>query len=325
MSRLSDRLAPLRSSLGWLLPAGVIVHLALTLRGRGETDLLTSGAVDWALLGAAAGAALVPPILHALRLRAWLGRLGGDRTWRTCLRIVAAGEVGAALTPSALGGAPVKTAMLAGGGRGLSRAAAVTTMGTLEDLSFNLTVALPALLVSGLAARLAGRLGVPSLESAAAWTVSVLAATAVAALWIDGRRGSRGRARLATAWGSYRDAMAWAWRGGRGVLLGNMALAWLQWSVRYSLLVLLASGLGLQLPWFEASLLQWLGFAACTLVPTPGAAGGAEAVFAVLYRGMIPDGALTQLLSGWRLLTFYWVVGAAAAALAITARPAERA
>lgn len=324
MNRLARRVAPLRSSLGWLLPAGVIVHLALTLRGGGEAGLLASRPVDGLLLGAAAGAALVPPLLHALRLRAWLGRLGGDRSWRTCLRIVAAGEVGAALTPSALGGAPVKTALLAAGGRGLPRAAAVTTMGAVEDLSFNAAVALPALLLSGLAARLAGRLGIPALGSVPVWSAAILALALVLVFLIDGRRGGRLRARLGSAWASYRDALAWAWRGGRGILVGNMLLAWLQWSVRYSLLVLLALGLGLDLPWVEASLLQWLGFAACTLVPTPGAAGGAEAVFAVLYRGMVPDGALPQLLSGWRLLTFYWVVGAAAAALALTARTADR-
>jgi uncharacterized protein (TIRG00374 family) len=51
--------------------------------------------------------------------------------------------------------------------------------------------------------------------------------------------------------------------------------------------------------------LQVILFAAMNAVPTPGAAGGAEALFSLLYRPFIPANSLAVVMIGWRFLTFY--------------------
>lgn len=40
-------------------------------------------------------------------------------------------------------------------------------------------------------------------------------------------------------------------------------------------------------------------------VPTPGAIGGAEALFALLYRPFLPAGSIALVMAGWRFFTFY--------------------
>jgi hypothetical protein len=50
--------------------------------------------------------------------------------------------------------------------------------------------------------------------------------------------------------------------------------------------------------------LQVILFAAMNAVPTPGAAGGAEAL-SLLYRPFIPAESLAVVMIGWRFLTFY--------------------
>jgi len=43
--------------------------------------------------------------------------------------------------------------------------------------------------------------------------------------------------------------------------------------------------------------------------PTPGATGGAEAGFAIAYAGVVPQPQLGWLTVGWRVFTFYLLLG----------------
>lgn len=305
--------------LGWLLPLGALVHLGVTLLADDRSALSAFSGLRPELLLAAGAAAWAPPLLQAVRLRCWLVRLGTDTSFRTPLRIVAASEVGAAVTPSAVGGAPVKTALLMRRGYDLSTAAAVTALGVIEDLAFNVLAAVPAIMLSGIAAEALGLVDLMHLRNA---TVSVgtglLLATMGGVFLLRTERGRRLRGGLRERRERFAAAMRWAGTSGRRILVLNSLLAIVQWSLRYSLLPLLALGLGIELPWLRAAVLQWVGFAASTLVPTPGATGGAEAVFVVLYRDLVPADVLPAVLSAWRLLTFYWVVGSAALTVALT-------
>lgn len=310
---------PLQRSLGWLLPLGAVVHLLLALRAGGQPTVAELQRLEPGLLVLAALAALAPPFLHAVRVRAWLRRLGGASSLGDSLRIVAAAEVGAAWTPSALGGAPVKSAMLVGRGCDMPTSVAVTTLGSLEDLAFNLVVALPALALSGVVPAWPTALPRPAGPPSAAVWASFLAIAAVLILFGLSGTGRRVRRRAAEGWSRIRAALVRAGRQGRDVLLINVLLSCVQWTIRYSLLPLLALGLGVDLPWLEAAVLQWIGYAFCTLVPTPGATGGAEAAFAALYADLMPRRDLVLLLPVWRLVTFYWVLVAASGVLAATA------
>jgi uncharacterized protein (TIRG00374 family) len=85
----------------------------------------------------------------------------------------------------------------------------------------------------------------------------------------------------------------------------TILISTIQWLCRYSVLTALVMSLGLPAQPLVFFSLQVILFAAMNAVPTPGAAGGAEALFALLYRPFIPAESITLVMVGWRFFTFY--------------------
>jgi uncharacterized membrane protein YbhN (UPF0104 family) len=54
------------------------------------------------------------------------------------------------------------------------------------------------------------------------------------------------------------------------------------------------------------------------MIPTPGAIGGAELSFGLVYSGIVPAGVVPLLTGVWRFITFYLIIAVAAIILAIT-------
>jgi hypothetical protein len=94
-------------------------------------------------------------------------------------------------------------------------------------------------------------------------------------------------------------------RRGKGVALANLALAALQWLVRFSIAGLVLAAFGEA--WHPALywLLQYLVQSISSVVPTPGGVGGAEAGFLLLFAPFVSGGSLVPAMSAWRLLFFY--------------------
>ncbi len=92
---------------------------------------------------------------------------------------------------------------------------------------------------------------------------------------------------------------------GKARLALTFLICTVQWVCRYSVLTVLVMSLGLPAQPLVFFSLQVILFAAMNAVPTPGAAGGAEALFTMLYRPFIPADSITVVMVGWRFLTFY--------------------
>jgi uncharacterized membrane protein YbhN (UPF0104 family) len=92
-----------------------------------------------------------------------------------------------------------------------------------------------------------------------------------------------------------------------------MALTALQWICRYSIISLLLASMGIPVRPVLFMVLQVFVFALMTLVPTPGAAGGAEVMFSLMYHAFLPAGTIGLVTAGWRFLTFYFLLLLAAA------------
>jgi len=45
------------------------------------------------------------------------------------------------------------------------------------------------------------------------------------------------------------------------------------------------------------------------MMPTPGATGGAEASFYMIYYYLLPHKSIGLIIAGWRFLTFYFLLG----------------
>ena len=93
-----------------------------------------------------------------------------------------------------------------------------------------------------------------------------------------------------------------------------MTLTAIQWVARYSIISVLIAFLGAPVQPVLFWLLQWVVFTLAAFIPTPGAAGGAEAAFFLIYSPFVPAGILGLATAGWRFFTFYLLLGLAALA-----------
>ena len=250
-----------------------------------------------------------PWAMDSVRLHLWAGVLDSILPLRSALRVVIGADLGSAVTPTAVGGIPVKVALLREEGVPAATGASLCALKAFEDGAF-FVVAIPVALVftAGsvlpLLASLGSRVPVPEL---------ILAGIGGAAL-TGGVAWSGRRSRLAGMIVANGALVAKA--GARRFALSFLYTAF-QWVARYSAITALAAGLGVPVEPVRFWLLQWVVFTAMTLVPTPGAAGGAEAAFALAYGGILPAELMTWLMLGWRAVTFYLLVGVGSAIFAL--------
>lgn len=337
----------MRQTVGRTLPLlllfGLIGGVGVGLAAGEGFPLELLRAADPIWLGVAVALAFVPWIGDTVRLRIWSTALGYPLAAGRALRVVVGTEVGSALTPTAVGGLPVKVALLAREGVPAPVGMSLAGVKAVEDAIF-FAVFLPLALawmgpgplahvreiVSEIVAPLRESPGGTPSAVVILWLLGlgiliVLLGLGVARLLRDPRAtGSRLRLPRIRTFRVTARLRASGWRGhlmtslqlGRKIAGRRLAMSFgwtaIQWSCRYSALTALAMGLGLSVDpvlfWF----LQWFLFTAMTLIPTPGGSGGAEVAFALVYGPLLPSATVGWLVVGWRLVTFHLLLAAGA-------------
>jgi hypothetical protein len=277
----------------------------------GTEELLRLEAFSFWLFAGAAGLRLVPWLSKAIRLTNWMHFLGHDFSLFEGLRISVMAELGMAITPTAVGGQPVKAGMLYQRGVSLGESTSLTTITTVEDLSFY-AIGLPlALTLASLRAQAAlRRLAEEEVMGTGGWLAAggVLVALLVAAFFLARAFGvfPRLRRRLSTFGGEFKRLYVEIIRRGKRRFAFNVFVSAVHWISRYSVVAMLTLSLGYEVNFLNFLVLQWLLFAIMAFVPTPGATGGAEGLFVLLFAGVLPRDALGTILIGWRFLDFYF-------------------
>ena len=307
----------------WLLGFGAAAHLAYGWT-RADAAGIDGGALTapgW--MGVALVLVLAAPVCNTLRVWRWSRFMRPGYSLLNAARVVASSDLGAALTPSVVGGAPVKIATLAGHGLGVSRAAALALLGSVED-TLALAIVLPALVWAGDLGKVVGSAvtGLGATFRQPVWAGGALLGVGAAALGLmwAGRRGGW-RVVVVSRVRELGAAFALVGRRGGRVLMVNVALAAVQWSARLLIVVPVAASLGVTLPMARAMVLQWLCLAGMAAVPTPGATGGAEAAFMVVFARDVPGDLLPLVMGGWRLMSYYAAAGVALLMLLGPRRP----
>ncbi|MBX2889318.1 MAG: flippase-like domain-containing protein [Saprospiraceae bacterium] len=318
LDKLLRRLLP-------IICVGVLINLAVTWYLADQ-----NAAPDWskfspAYLLLAALLSLLPWFWHCVRLAIW-GRFFGVKISNTnLLRIVVATDVGGTVTPQAVGGAPVKMAMLVQQGYKPGEAATLTLLGNFEDVVFY-AFAIPVSLA--LARPWENPLWQHTgafLEKNGLWLVGVLLAALVVFLFFRKKSFSKnGQAKPESRWqllkSEFRAAVRLVRKKGRKAFVLSILALSAQWLTRFSILLAVLLALGLPDGLLHFFLLQWMVFVAMALVPTPGAAGGAEAAFLLVFGKIIPKSAVGPALTGWRFLTYYFMLLVGVAILWATQR-----
>lgn len=318
----------------YVLPLVALANVAVLVWSLGGVDL-SRAVVAGELVALAALLAFVPMLANAARLAIWGRFLGLCLGFRGALKVITGTMVANSVTPSATGGMPIKLLFLVGAGVESRRAVTLISLQAAEDALVMAALALVCFGVSGFAmvdflasdAALLERIGM-TVRTAGIALVSALAAIALAAVAVAG--GLFGRRAQGWATEAIRRARAflaqvvgdWAavWRRGKASALANLALALLQWTVRFSIAGLVLAAFGVE--WQPALywLAQYLVQAVSSIVPTPGGAGGAEAAFLLVFAPFVPVEALLPAMSAWRLLHFFLPLGGAALLFALLHR-----
>lgn len=304
-----------------IIPIGVIGNVAFSYFTTDRTFFATIVDRPKGLLFLAIGLALLPWLTNALRLLIWGRFLGLRLSFRDSFQITLAVDLGAAISPTAVGGNFFKWGMLVQRGMTPGAAASLTTFPLLEDGVF-FAVALP------IALYLTASWDLPIFDSLAlraesnaapivliAGSIALLSWLAVRSILLGGlgsrtkRRGvrllARVRRKLRNSWREAREVYRLIIQRGKGRFALSFCLTAIQWGARYSVITALAAFMGAPVQPVLFWMLQWVVFTIMALIPTPGAAGGAEAAFYLIYSAFLPRNVIGLATAGWRFLTFY--------------------
>jgi uncharacterized protein (TIRG00374 family) len=304
-----------------LVPFGVLLNLWISWAGTDRSVFRRFGELDRRYLYLGIVLALMPWITNTIRILVWARFIGHRLTFRDCFRITLGAELASSVFPTSSGGEVFRWGMMVQKGVTKGEAASIVTLGYLEDLCFFAT-ALPAAFVVSRAWELPvlQRMGREMRGEASGVIPTVIGVLLlVVLLWqmaLRGylgrrsrrwsvRRAARTRRRSRKTRRDFASVLAMVRERGKGLFALTFLVTAVQWSCRYSVATAVAYFLGAQVDPVLFFLLQWVIFTAMLFVPTPGASGGAEAAFYLVYSALLPASVVGIATAGWRLLTFY--------------------
>jgi uncharacterized protein (TIRG00374 family) len=319
LSKGLDRV--LRTAL-FLVPFGVLGNLALSWFATDHDVLRSLGRLDPRWLWLAAFLALFPWVTNTLRLLVWARFIGHRVSFRDMFRVTLGAELSSSVFPTSSGGEVFRWGMMVQKGIPQGHAASIVTLGYVEDMAF-FGVAIPLSVFVSRAwelpvlASLGKDLRGQALVVVGAGIAAVLIVRLLFAAVLRGtlgtkprKRGLRTVARLKRkfrrTWHDFRSVHQLVIERGKSRFLLTFLITAVQWSCRYSVVTALAYFLGARVDPVLFFLLQWVIFTAMMFIPTPGASGGAEAAFYLVYEALLPAGLIGIATAGWRLLTFYF-------------------
>ena len=298
-----------------LVIIGVVGNLAFCLWTTDSQELAELLRFDGRYLLLAMLLTLVPLLGHTVRTIIWTRFLGYRIGLVKPCKIVLANELAASITPTAIGGGPLKIAMLVQTGLSAGAAACVTTLPSIEDALFFLVAVPIAMTMSSSWDHPVFNLISEGINLS--WTLPCLIAGLIGggALALFCRKsGFRIRRweglqeQLKIAGEDFLNVCRTIGSTGKSRLLLSVIIAGIQWVCRNAVAAMLVTSLGVEVEFVRFLVLQWVIFTLTLFIPTPGATGGSEALFYLIFKPLLPNEILAVTVGGWRFLTFYWVL-----------------
>ncbi|HBC46440.1 MAG TPA: hypothetical protein DEO84_05400 [candidate division Zixibacteria bacterium] len=322
-------------SLAIIIPlaiAGNIIYILITSKPHILKDLIV---VHFGYLLLAVFLALVPWFTHAARLLLWSQAFKKGITPIQAIKTAVVTDLGSGITPSSTGGGYFKLAFLIRYGFDPGEATLLTFLGTIEDALF-FAVTLPVAII------LCHAWSNPMVNTATSnlvshWPVVVVVALILAVIYFvfirkknyssfDKQESNlkrpvfveRIRLLIHKYENQFLSALTFVVKNGKSTFGICTLLSGLGWCCRYGAISALVLGLGLKADFVLFFLLQWVIFTTMILIPTPGAVGGAEVTFALVFTNIVPSAVLPILVGAWRFVTFYMLIAIGAIFMAIT-------
>jgi uncharacterized protein (TIRG00374 family) len=264
----------------------------------------------------------VPWITHTVRMYIWNRFLKLKIPFNELFKISLGTELGAAITPTSMGGGPVKMGMLVQQKVSAATSLFLTILGSVEDWTFFLMI-IPFSFIMLQSEhmvnyhQLASNIYHSSLFVGFAATLGLLFVITLLkpTLWRNLAELLKRAAffrklfeKLGKMIFDMKQVFRIITRHGKRYFALSMLVTCIQWVSRYSIVYFLLCGLGHRHNPFELFLLQVIVYLMMTIIPTPGSAIGAEASFYYIFQSIIPNDLIGFLTAGWRMLTYYFPI-----------------
>lgn len=261
------------------------------------------------LLLLAALCRFTPWVTKSLRLYNWVRFRKHDISFLECFRIIIYTELGAMVSPTMIGGESFYAGMLYNKGVSGGESVSLTSIAAVENtLFYFLGVPIALLLAPDISHNISSFFGKMNYSNPLIFVGIILAVSLIAYLFLKNSKYSKKiKSKWHTFWRDFKKLYSSMIKNGKVHFLENILLCFIHWGARYAVVTVLALGLGYELNYFKTFVLQWLVFFAMHFVPTPGASGGAEGLFLLLFNRSISDHVIGTILIGWRFIDFYFL------------------
>lgn len=302
-----------------IVSLGILANLTFILITTDSETILNLKKINFKYIMPIIGLLLLPWIGLSLRLMIWTRFLETPLNFKTCFQVAFTTDLGSSITPSLIGGGPLKMALLIKNKVPTVKAGTIMLLAAFEDFVmfscafmtaffFLRTTILEGISTFGLWVKdhvvyilliiiVLGFLFL-IIRHYLFNRLSIQLAERIRTIGISIRKslGEMGKAfQLIIQEGKLRFLLSF------GILI-------LQWIAKLSVLLVVLSALDLPFDAFQMYIRQWLVYLSMLLVPTPGATGGAEASFYFIFNGLLDKSYLPLVVSIWRFFTYYTVL-----------------
>lgn len=269
---------------------------------------------------------ICPWLGYALRIRMWSGFLNEKISYADAVRVVITADVASALSPTAVGGAPVKAALLLNRGYAPGSVGFMLTYGVIEDIIFYTTgIVLAGFFSTGLLTDIWSKIYLFTVQNVYAISLT----TFIISLYILMIRMNaipsylkithylpqrlkllitNTKTKFYNSIQGMKSNFTLVWQHGKLRMIFSFAVLLLQWMAKFSVLIVILHAFNIDFEAIQIYIRQWVIFVTMLFIPTPGASGGAEASFLLIFGKSIPSDIAYLVVSVWRLFTYYFIL-----------------
>ena len=301
---------------------GIMAHLIFLLLTTDRSILSNISKIKIPYLILIGMLALVPWFGHSLRLMIWTKFAGHPLKYLDCFRTAVYTELGGSLSPTLIGGGPIKLAYLLKKGLNPGKAGLITALNGFEDfIMYSLILLISFIhvresierilnaisgfvvgnyiyIISGIVLFFLLRWLLKKLK----FSFDFLVPDKFSNWWKGFKQAAKDN------WDEMKGLAVKILKEGKLTFSLSFLLLILSWLGRFSILLVILYALGIDFKPFQMYLQQWIVYITMLFIPTPGASGGAEASFFLIFGGEIPKHILPLIVSTWRFFIYYFML-----------------
>lgn len=306
----------------FIVSLGILAHLIFLLLTIDNDILSNISKIKIPYLFLIAAFSLMPWLGGAFRLHMWSRFVKHPLEPKECLKTAVYTDLGGALSPTAIGGGPVKLAYLINKGMSPGKAGLLTALNGFEDLLMYVSIIIISFfhirdslgkILSSIGNFILDKywiiLGIIVILFVIRFVIKISKFKFASLMPREFRiKVHKFATDLKSNLTEMKALAAEVLKNGKLTLLASFLVLMLSWMARFTILIVLLWSLGIEFKPFQIYLQQWIVYITMMFVPTPGATGGAEASFYLIFGGEIPNDILPLVVSTWRFFTYYFML-----------------